>query len=388
MDILAFYPTDLPKDKDKRRKVIRTNQKYYNVKYNICRKQMPGYIAEIGVRAGYSALAFLNASNIASYIGFDVNNGTHGGSGGENGEYFEWAKKLLEPYDTKLIELDTQKVDSLKEYIPHKIDLFHIDGDHTCHGTLHDLNLAYEMLSESGIILIDDIAYLDRVRKAVFRWIEKMDGKVVAEFYPSLRGEIIIRKSTVETSSNIIDTRLLSVKSYKRAMRSYVFTLYEIVFESRPEKMLEIGVMRGQSTKAILLAMARNKFGQLTSIDRKDRKIIFTRNGDFTDLEHMWNPIVGSSHDNNILKQATDNGPYDLLFIDGDHTYEGVKQDFEFYTPLVKPGGLILMHDICNRNTGVPKFWEEIKLQKIGLNYGRAGQGVIPGMGIIQKPKE
>jgi predicted O-methyltransferase YrrM len=36
----------------------------------------------------------------------------------------------------------------------------------------------------------------------------------------------------------------------------------------------------------------------------------------------------------------------DFLFIDGDHTYEGVKQDFEMYTPLVRKGGLVAMHDI------------------------------------------
>jgi len=55
----------------------------------------------------------------------------------------------------------------------------------------------------------------------------------------------------------------------------------------------------------------------------------------------------------------------DLLFIDGDHTYEGVKKDFEMYSGLVKKGGLIAFHDICYHapETGseVHKFWHEIK---------------------------
>jgi len=37
--------------------------------------------------------------------------------------------------------------------------------------------------------------------------------------------------------------------------------------------------------------------------------------------------------------------PIDLLFIDADHSEAAVREDFELYAPLVRPGGLILMHD-------------------------------------------
>ena len=61
--------------------------------------------------------------------------------------------------------------------------------------------------------------------------------------------------------------------------------------------------------------------------------------------------------------------PLDFLFIDGDHSYEGVARDFELYAPLVRPGGLIALHDIVPlaegdvRHTvgGVPQFWRELK---------------------------
>jgi predicted O-methyltransferase YrrM len=43
---------------------------------------------------------------------------------------------------------------------------------------------------------------------------------------------------------------------------------------------------------------------------------------------------------------AAVDGGVDLLFIDGDHTYEGVKQDFEMYRQFVADGGLIALHDI------------------------------------------
>jgi predicted O-methyltransferase YrrM len=55
----------------------------------------------------------------------------------------------------------------------------------------------------------------------------------------------------------------------------------------------------------------------------------------------------------------------DLLFIDADHTYEGVRSDFELYSPLVQPGGLIAFHDIAKNQSGteygVFRLWNEIK---------------------------
>jgi hypothetical protein len=54
-----------------------------------------------------------------------------------------------------------------------------------------------------------------------------------------------------------------------------------------------------------------------------------------------------------------------LLFIDGDHSYEGVKKDFKMYSPLVKLDVLICLHDIIpgeyNKVGGVPEFWKEIR---------------------------
>ena len=55
----------------------------------------------------------------------------------------------------------------------------------------------------------------------------------------------------------------------------------------------------------------------------------------------------------------------DFLFIDGDHTYEGVKRDFNMYSSLVKEGGIVAFHDIMETAPGsgckVNKFWNEIK---------------------------
>jgi hypothetical protein len=64
----------------------------------------------------------------------------------------------------------------------------------------------------------------------------------------------------------------------------------------------------------------------------------------------------------------------DFLFIDGDHTYSGVKNDFLLYSEIVSPYGIIAIHDILNINKHLPvqyvngellynveQFWNEIK---------------------------
>jgi len=52
----------------------------------------------------------------------------------------------------------------------------------------------------------------------------------------------------------------------------------------------------------------------------------------------------------------------DFLFIDGDHTYQGVRKDFEMYSPLVRSGGLVAFHDITpSGDKEVYKFWAEVK---------------------------
>lgn len=97
--------------------------------------------------------------------------------------------------------------------------------------------------------------------------------------------------------------------------------------------------------------------------------------------------IRADSHSQEILEKAKNilNGrKVDFLFIDGDHTYEGVKKDFEMYGPLVKESGIIAFHDIDvhSPETGceVSKFWREIKgnyiSKEIVKDWGQKGCGI------------
>lgn len=77
--------------------------------------------------------------------------------------------------------------------------------------------------------------------------------------------------------------------------------------------------------------------------------------------------VRASSHEATTVekvKQLLANNQLDYLFIDGDHTYEGVKKDFLLYSPFVKKGGIIVFHDIVPHPGSacrVDEFWNEVK---------------------------
>jgi predicted O-methyltransferase YrrM len=76
--------------------------------------------------------------------------------------------------------------------------------------------------------------------------------------------------------------------------------------------------------------------------------------------------IRGDSHSEEVATRVRDiTQSLDVLFIDGDHTYEGVKHDFVSYAPLVHPGGIVAFHDIAEHREqaggDVPRFWNEVK---------------------------
>jgi predicted O-methyltransferase YrrM len=72
-------------------------------------------------------------------------------------------------------------------------------------------------------------------------------------------------------------------------------------------------------------------------------------------LEPYINPMVGTSEE--MVRGWTK--PIRLLFIDGDHSYEASKRDFELWSPYVCNGGVIALHDI-SVFIGVTRFYREL----------------------------
>ena len=147
-------------------------------------------------------------------------------------------------------------------------------------------------------------------------------------------------------------------------------SLIELVKKSgRHPAMMEIGMRRGGTLYA--WCQLANPDATIISVDYHpkvdDAAVIKRLNGLTRDSQRL-HCIRKNSHLPETLQAVTEAlGDQELtfLFIDGDHSYEGIKQDFEMYAPLVKDGGLIAFHDIlespANPEFGVPQFWNEIK---------------------------
>jgi len=80
--------------------------------------------------------------------------------------------------------------------------------------------------------------------------------------------------------------------------------------------------------------------------------------------------ILGNTHDPktlDALKKRLKGRPINILFIDGGHSYEDVKEDFETYSPLCTD--IIALHDIESyrylkgKRTKVWKFWDKLKIK-------------------------
>jgi predicted O-methyltransferase YrrM len=161
----------------------------------------------------------------------------------------------------------------------------------------------------------------------------------------------------------------------------------------RPKVFLEIGTHTGGAFFVLCQMCAPD--ATVISMDLPGAGEVYGRTPPYREflIRNMKRPsqrysrILGDSHSSEAfekLKQVLSGRSIDLLFIDGDHSYEGVRTDFEMYSAFVRPGGLIGFHDIVrpahDPADEVYKFWEELKA-------AHSGQEIIanpsPGWGGI-----
>ena len=141
---------------------------------------------------------------------------------------------------------------------------------------------------------------------------------------------------------------------------------------------MEIGSARGKSACHVGLALRENGRGRLWAIDphrptdwNDDTSVdtygILTRN-----LRRLGlRPYVEVVREDSVAAASSWSRPIDLLFIDGDHSYEGVRRDWEAFTRFVAPFGVVVFHDTIwdlrpdprysRADMGVPRFVEELR---------------------------
>jgi predicted O-methyltransferase YrrM len=178
--------------------------------------------------------------------------------------------------------------------------------------------------------------------------------------------------------------------------KSELVSLLTFVKNYRPNTIMEIGTASG-GTLFLLSRVASNE-ATILSIDLP--------RGGFGGGYGVWRiPLYKSfagkkqniylirknSHDEQTLKKVRlilADTLIDLLFIDGDHTYKGVKKDFELYSQLVIKGGIIAFHDIVPHPPEtvceVDKFWDEIKQKYEHIEFVEDWKQNKYGIGIIK----
>jgi hypothetical protein len=147
--------------------------------------------------------------------------------------------------------------------------------------------------------------------------------------------------------------------------------LYSLVWgmcRPREINVLEIGVSDGTSTLAFLKAAHDSSRARLTSIDIVDVPVAKTLVGLF-EFGSRWNFIQGNSHD--VLPTLTGK-QFEIILIDGDHTYEGARRDLELCKPLLAKEGFLLIHD--SHLMAVDHDWSKPHGQK-----GTPGCGILVG---------
>ena len=156
----------------------------------------------------------------------------------------------------------------------------------------------------------------------------------------------------------------------------------------RPKQFVELGVHYGVSYFAFCQAIKKNKIpAACYAIDNwtGDEHAGFYSNEIYEAVAlHNRENYSGFSYllrtDFNTAVTYFEDGSIDLLHIDGLHTYEAVKKDFETWFPRLSSHSVVLFHDIAvrNNNFGVFRFWNELqqKFPSFSFIHGH-GLGVL-----------
>ncbi len=154
--------------------------------------------------------------------------------------------------------------------------------------------------------------------------------------------------------------------------------LYALVKGAKPEVVVEIGSARGRSSCFMGLALKQNGAGKLYAID-PHMKTAWNDNDSVDTYDILRKNIasLGLTDVVEILRATSNevardwNRSIDILFIDGDHSYEGAKLDWDLFSPFVKPFGSVVFHDTlwdlrpdpryARPDMGVPRLVDELR---------------------------
>jgi predicted O-methyltransferase YrrM len=197
----------------------------------------------------------------------------------------------------------------------------------------------------------------------------------------------LTKNISVKTSQTMIGSDDPQFKRIHHNFHHIVLYIKDYIMKEECKNYLEIGTHYGHSICNMLQSKYKSKYMGIDIFEKwTDSKI--------TNMEKLANDNVKKFNINNyecklvkansqtkstidLAKEYFPEG-IDLLFIDGDHSYNGIINDFNNYFPLVNKGGYIVFDDYLpykfnNKERGAPKAINKIvfdnkdKIVNIGL---------------------
>lgn len=175
------------------------------------------------------------------------------------------------------------------------------------------------------------------------------------------------------------------------AWTPHIHFAYDLVAILKPAILVELGVDRGESYFAFCQAALEHKTGtHCFGIDtwRGDQHAGGYDETTFAQVsEHngrnyeSFSTLLRSSFDQAVAR--FDANTIDVLHLDGLHTEAAVRHDLDSWLPKLRPGGILLLHDVRLRNKGfgVWKVWDDLKAKGRSWSFHDG-----PGLGVWQKP--
>ena len=155
--------------------------------------------------------------------------------------------------------------------------------------------------------------------------------------------------------------KLKSLRDYVEANvfgfgeRSFI-GLWDVLLTDLPKnpRLLEIGVFHGQTLAAWRMIDLKATIIGITPLDSTGDHWESDYAADIAHLHKMFKlkqPTIwkGLSTDSAILEKAASSDPFDMIYIDGGHSYEVAHSDVLRYSSFVKVGGLLVIDDCADR---------------------------------------
>lgn len=173
---------------------------------------------------------------------------------------------------------------------------------------------------------------------------------------------------------------------------------YALVTNLKPNKVLAIGSRHGFVPSMLALALKANGSG---TIDFVDANYSDVRNGEqiaFGGVEN-WHGDAAEKFSCFGLRDvmtfhiqrsseffANCDAKYQYIYLDGNHSYEGCRFDFEQSLGIADPDALIVLHDVAviQPSFGVYRLFAELDEAR----YNKLLIPAWPGLGIIQRKPE